>query len=557
MSAMTFQINDASASGTNPAVWVTISENADGSLAFNVRQEGGIIGDLRGLFFDMADESILKSLTVRAQSTDIRIGDDSIRDLGDGANMNGLLGGDKGYDVGIEVGTAGIGKDDIQGYSFSLSSTLRPLTLQDFSNVDFGARLTSVGVVGGSRSDSSKILEATSVALDLDNVAATVDENDVAGGSVLQNLNTAGSTVVTGWSSGSGNFAAGDQVSLDSEGDLIGTLRLNADGSYVLDASGADELSAGEEIVYNFNFSARNQDEATSWSTDSAGFTVTVVGKNDGPEAGDDDAGRIAEDGAASGSVLGNDSDVDRLDTLSVSAVNGQEAGSVVTLASGATVVMNADGSYTYDTNGAFDALDTGESATDSFEYTISDGHGGFDTATVTVAIDGVSDPVEPPPPPPVADNYPTMAQDISNVVLYLDDGDTSTGILKVKLQPTGLHLKDIDQLNIDQFIATHGAVVGANTDMVGISIHAGQEYPNLAGTDMTAQGEGVFYLLDDGTPIAAVGTRNGGWSSDWSKDDIPLTQAALDIGLSYPLLGQQAQIMYSTLDQETGLWTA
>lgn len=102
MATMTFQVNDASTAGGYPAVWVTITENTDGILAFNITQQGGIVGDLRGLFFDIADESLLKTLVVGANSGDIRIGDDSIKDLGDGANMNGLLGSDKGYDVGIE-----------------------------------------------------------------------------------------------------------------------------------------------------------------------------------------------------------------------------------------------------------------------------------------------------------------------------------------------------------------------------------------------------------------------------------------------------------------------
>ncbi|TFF22006.1 hypothetical protein E3C22_15265 [Jiella endophytica] len=57
-------------------------------------------------------------------------------------------------------------------------------------------------------------------------------------------------------------------------------------------------------------------------------------------------------------------------------AVNGVAAavGTVVTLASGALLTVNADGSYRYDPNGAFDNLPAGQSASDSFTYTISDG---------------------------------------------------------------------------------------------------------------------------------------------------------------------------------------
>lgn len=673
MSTMTFQINDGSTSTTNPAVWVTITEMENGSLSFAVTQVGGIIGDLRGLFFDVSDESILGSLIVNALSSDIRIGDDSIKDLGDGANMNGLLGSDKGYDVGIEIGTSGIGKDDVRSYSFTLSSSARDLSLSDFSHVDFGARLTSVGVIGGTRADSSKLLENTSEALQLANANASVLENQTVTDNVLNELNLAGSTQVTGWSGG----AAGSQVLLESEGDTIGTLRLNADGSYVLDASMADKLSAGESIIYNLNYSAKNQDEATSWSTDNASFTVvvngvndgpvanddiatttenglaatgnvlnndsdidrldtiavvglaggnlgealaltngaganfilnangsytldasqanalsagetiaqsftytladnhgatdtatvnvTVTGVNDGPVANDDDGGALLENALVAGNVLANDSDIDRLDVIKVNAVGDtamDEDGSIsVTLASGAIVTMSADGSYTYNANGAFDSLNDGEIASDSFAYQIDDGHGGTDTASATFLIQGAGStdtgggggggdqPV---------DMFPAMLQNISNVVLYLDDGDSSTDILKIKLQPEGLQINDVDNLNIFDFIDGHADVVGNNTQLVGISIHAGQEYPNLAGTDYTAQGEGAFYFLNDGEDpaVEAIGARLAGqWSFDWSNDDIPLTDEAKATGLSNELLAQQAQIVYT--DLQNGVWVA
>lgn len=58
-------------------------------------------------------------------------------------------------------------------------------------------------------------------------------------------------------------------------------------------------------------------------------------------------------------------------------------------LPSGAILTVEADGTYTYDPNGQFDELRLDETAEDSFTYTISDGHGGSDTATVTVTIEG------------------------------------------------------------------------------------------------------------------------------------------------------------------------
>lgn len=390
MASMTFQINDASTGSTNPLVWVTVSENSNGTLTFNVTQGSGVIGDLRGLFFDVADESILNSLIVSAASTDIRIGNDSVKDLGDGANMNGLLGSDKGYDLGIEVGTAGIGGDDIRSFSFTLDSTARDLTLVDVGGVDFAARLTSVGIVGGARTDSSKILEVTSQAIAAANDLSNLDENNGTAGNLFANdVTNGGSNIVTSWSGG----AVGAQVVLESDGDILGTLQLNADGNYELDASAADELSEGEQIVYNFTYNVKNQTEATSWSEDSANFTVVINGKNDGPQAEADTALATENASQTVGSVITNDSDVDRLDTLAVNAWSGGELGSAATITNGAgaTLSLNADGSYLLDASAA-DALSEGETITQVFEYTLADNHGATDTATITVSVSGAND---------------------------------------------------------------------------------------------------------------------------------------------------------------------
>ena len=81
-----------------------------------------------------------------------------------------------------------------------------------------------------------------------------------------------------------------------------------------------------------------------------------------------------------SGNVLvdngnGADSDVDS-DTLTVTQVNGLGAnvGSQITLASGALLTLNADGTFDHDPNGQFEDLGVGERGTDMFRYTVSDG---------------------------------------------------------------------------------------------------------------------------------------------------------------------------------------
>ncbi|MAS94337.1 MAG: hypothetical protein CMO55_14155 [Verrucomicrobiales bacterium] len=91
---------------------------------------------------------------------------------------------------------------------------------------------------------------------------------------------------------------------------------------------------------------------------------------------------------SATEGVLSNDSDPDFSDTVSVSAFDATSAG-------GATVVVNADGSFTYDPTGVFDYLAQGETYIDTFQYTITDLQGETDTATVTLTVRGINDAPE------------------------------------------------------------------------------------------------------------------------------------------------------------------
>ena len=165
---------------------------------------------------------------------------------------------------------------------------------------------------------------------------------------------------------------------------------LLADGTLEYDQNGAfNDLNTGE--TGNDSFTYRTSD---GLATDQATVSVTINGATDNaPPTAVNDAATVDEDATVNGSVLDNDNDTDG-GTLTVTSVNGGAPGSTVTLASGATVVMQVDGTYVYDPNGAFDGLSSGQTDTDSFVYSISDGQGGSDTATVNITINGVSAPV-------------------------------------------------------------------------------------------------------------------------------------------------------------------
>ncbi|NJK33149.1 MAG: hypothetical protein HC927_12505, partial [Deltaproteobacteria bacterium] len=62
------------------------------------------------------------------------------------------------------------------------------------------------------------------------------------------------------------------------------------------------------------------------------------------------------------------------------------------------SLTLNADGSYSYvldNSNVTVQALGANETLSESFTYQISDGNGGFDTAALTITINGMNDGVE------------------------------------------------------------------------------------------------------------------------------------------------------------------
>ncbi|WP_439477876.1 tandem-95 repeat protein [Brevundimonas sp.] len=65
---------------------------------------------------------------------------------------------------------------------------------------------------------------------------------------------------------------------------------------------------------------------------------------------------------------------------------------SVGASANGATVTLNADGTVLYNPAGHLDFLTAGQQLVDTFQYTLSDGRGGFSTATASVTVIGKDD---------------------------------------------------------------------------------------------------------------------------------------------------------------------
>ena len=129
--------------------------------------------------------------------------------------------------------------------------------------------------------------------------------------------------------------------------------------------------------------------------------TLTVSNSDNANVSGSYDAtGEHSGDVLQTSSTTHYDTDADS-DTLVVASVrtgSTEGSGTAGTLGSALTgtygqLTLNPNGSYTYEANqSAADDIDAGDTVTDVFNYTVSDGKGGTDTATITITVIGIND---------------------------------------------------------------------------------------------------------------------------------------------------------------------
>ena len=183
---------------------------------------------------------------------------------------------------------------------------------------------------------------------------------------------------------------------------LGATVVLNGDGSFSYDPTSSAQLQAlANGAIVNDTFTYTISDG--SLVSNVATVTIQVTGVNDNPVANDDLYG-TNEDSLltvpATG-VLANDTDVDTGDVLTVGSADS-------TSMLGAAVVVNADGSFTYDPRqvAVLQAMGVGQSLVDTFTYTVRDAFGAESTAVVSVRVTGLNDR------PTVLDDYYIAEED-------------------------------------------------------------------------------------------------------------------------------------------------
>ena len=171
---------------------------------------------------------------------------------------------------------------------------------------------------------------------------------------------------------------------------LYGTLTLDASGNYTYKLNNGlpavQGLGVGEKLTDSFTFVVSDGHGGTTANI----LTLTINGTNDAPSVGASTGIMVKTDATLSGRLVtptDPDNDLDHIvsDTLTFTP-KGNELGSYGRL------TLNADGTYVYTLNTGLLAvvgLLLNQKLTDTFTYTVTDGHGGTASNTLTITIKG------------------------------------------------------------------------------------------------------------------------------------------------------------------------
>ena len=249
----------------------------------------------------------------------------------------------------------------------------------------------------------------------LSRATATVTEDS--------DVNDAGNLVASGTVGSSGGDAGESRFRAETVTGDYGSLRIDASGDWRYTAANSQSAIQGLDAADSLTdaFTVTSADRITTTTV-----TITINGADDGlpppavneaPTATDDAGSTVADTvltvaGEATGSaavnagLLLNDSDPEG-DSLRITAVAGfsrdaegnyqplQEAvaaGTPTLGSNGGRFTIEADGSWRFDPDADFDDLAPDATRTTALTYTVSDGNGGTDTATLTVTIRGADD---------------------------------------------------------------------------------------------------------------------------------------------------------------------
>ena len=194
----------------------------------------------------------------------------------------------------------------------------------------------------------------------------------------------------------------------------------NGDSIFAVSSAGVITVASTTNLDYETTTSYTLSIIAyNAQSSDVADVTINIVDANDAPSAGNDATGALTEDAStstATGTITGTDQDGDTL------TYSGATTGTY-----GAIALSGATWTYTLDNSDAdTTALDAGDTVTDSFTMTVSDGTAS-DTMTVTITITGADDATSAGPDQTGSVTEDASTSTVTGTVATVEpDGDAS-----------------------------------------------------------------------------------------------------------------------------------
>ncbi|HEU0099004.1 MAG TPA: cadherin-like domain-containing protein [Allosphingosinicella sp.] len=244
---------------------------------------------------------------------------------------------------------------------------------------------------------------------------ADIDSADFAGGTLVADLTSVGNGDFLAIIDGNGITVDNGAQKVSYNGVEIATFAItNLAKTFTYTFNASADAAAVQALVRQISFGNQNDsqlsgDRTVSYTlSDGDGgtasavtATVSVTAVNDGPVA-QPDAVSTPENVVGTGSLFANngsgpDTDPEG-DPITVSEVNGSPlvSGQPIVLASGAILIVNSDGTYSYNPNGKFNRLTDNTSGAvntsqvgDTFSYTVTGGN----TVSVVVTVNGVAGP--------------------------------------------------------------------------------------------------------------------------------------------------------------------
>lgn len=131
MATLSFIIKGDRTVNERAVAWVTMNTTPNGELVFMVKQTGGSMGNLRGLYFEVNDENFFNSLSVVPILTEFQSNHDAMANRQNGTHTD--MFSEMSYYA--KSGNQSSNYRAINEYGFILQSKERALSLSDFTHI--------------------------------------------------------------------------------------------------------------------------------------------------------------------------------------------------------------------------------------------------------------------------------------------------------------------------------------------------------------------------------------------------------------------------------------